>query len=431
MQFDVINLLELNEIYKGVRMYIKFSTAICKGKDAKTVSEEAVKIAKNKLGNIPINLSIVYCSSDYDYKTVVETIRVLTDNAPLIGASTAGEFNEEKSMNGSIALGFLSSDEIKFHTALIRNLKNDPEESIRKIISNIPDGFMDCSYLTAIMLFDGLTGLGEEIAILTSYIFEQIHNKKVKLIGGLAGDDMKFKETFVFSDDNVDSNAMSICLLSSNIPLFTSVKHGHKPLSKLLTVTKAKGNTVFEIDGKPAWKIWWEEISEAFNKRNMHFKNIDDSTQKTLLLGNYELGLYSNEEKEYKIRFPQAVNDDDSISFACGIAEGSVFRIMDGSSKENQINVAREVVEIAKLEAEKEGITEFSGLLVFECGVRLKLLGKDFYKSVENYKKSLPDVPVLGFETYGEIRMEPGKFSGFHNTTSVILLLPKITNTDK
>ena len=34
-------------------------------------------------------------------------------------------------------------------------------------------------------------------------------------------------------------------------------------------------------------------------------------------------------------------------------------------------------------------------------------------------------IPMLGWETYGEIRLEPGQFSGFHNTTSVVLLLPK------
>ena len=34
------------------------------------------------------------------------------------------------------------------------------------------------------------------------------------------------------------------------------------------------------------------------------------------------------------------------------------------------------------------------------------------------------DIPIHGFETYGEICMDPNQFSGFHNTTTVIALIP-------
>ena len=33
--------------------------------------------------------------------------------------------------------------------------------------------------------------------------------------------------------------------------------------------------------------------------------------------------------------------------------------------------------------------------------------------------------PLAGFETYGEIALDAGDMSGFHNTTTVVLALPR------
>ncbi|MCK4420699.1 FIST C-terminal domain-containing protein [candidate division WOR-3 bacterium] len=407
-------------------MGTKLATGLSKGENGAVAAKEAVLQAKKKLGKGRVDLSIVYSSSKYDYQEVVDAVRKATNNAPLVGASSAGEFTEERVEKGSVAVGLLSSDDIKIFTALAEGIKQDTEAAIKEIAAKLPGNVEDYPYFTVIFLIDGLAGVGEEIAILASYIFEQVFNRKIKLIGGCAGDDMRFEKTFVFSNDIVATNAASMCLLASRMPLFTAVKHGHTPMSKPLRVTKAKSNVVYEIDGRSAWEVWKEETAEAVKKRGIDIEKLDKSSLIELVLGNYELGLPSEKEGEYKIRLPLNINDDGSLSFSCGIAEGSVFRIMDGSDTNNQINAAGEAVRIARHSAENEGFLDFTGLLVFECGVRLMLLGDEFYKSVEQYKKALPDIPILGFETYGEIRMEPGQFSGFHNTTSVILLLPKV-----
>ena len=36
----------------------------------------------------------------------------------------------------------------------------------------------------------------------------------------------------------------------------------------------------------------------------------------------------------------------------------------------------------------------------------------------------LGGAPIAGFETYGEIAMDLGQSSGFHNTTTVVLAFP-------
>ena len=406
-------------------MTTKLTTGISKGADSEKVAKEAVVQAKAKLGGDQVDFSMVYCSSKYDYQKVVNAVRAATNKAPLIGCSTAGEFTEDKVGKGSIAVGLISSDEIKFFTAIAEGIREDPERVVRSLANKLPGKVGGYPDLSAILLVDGLAGLGEEIAVLASQVFDQVFAEKVRFVGGAAGDDMQLKETFVFSGDRVATNAASICLLASKMPLFTAAKHGHTPLCGPLKITKAEGNRLYEIDGKPAWEVWKEETAQAARKEGIDIEQLKTPAEIAQFFTNYILGLVTEKEGEYKIRWPTSINDDGSLNFSCGIVEGATFYIMDGSDLEKQVNVVEEAARIAKQSAENAGYSDFAGILAFDCAVRQVMLGDRFSEAVDGFKKVLPGVPMLGWETYGEIRLEPGQFSGFHNTTSVVMLMPQ------
>ena len=402
-------------------METTLATGLGKATDSTAAALEAVLQAKEKLGNSRIDLSIVYSSSEYDHREVVDAVRGATNNAPLIGASSSGEFTEKIVESGSVVVGLLSSDDIKVFTALAEGVKENPEAAIKEVIAKLHDNVEGYPHLTAILLIDGLSGSGEEVTLLASYLF----NKELRIIGGMAGDDFKMEKTFVFSDDKVCTNALSICLLASKMPLFTGIKHGHNPLSRALKVTKAKGNVLYEINNKPAWEMWKNETAENAKKRGIDVGKLTTPDEIAQYFTNYMLGLKTEKEGEYKARWPSSINEDYSLNFACGIAEGAVFHIMDCSNLDDQVNAAEEAAKMARRSAENAGYSEFAGILVFDCAHRQLILGDRFLEAVDRFKKVLPGVPMLGWETYGEIRMEPGQFSGFHNSTSVVLLLPK------
>lgn len=64
---------------------------------------------------------------------------------------------------------------------------------------------------------------------------------------------------------------------------------------------------------------------------------------------------------------------------------------------------------------------------MFDCACRKLLLGEQFVSAVHNISQELGDVPVAGFESYGEIALTDGEMSGFHNTTTVLLAFPNDT----
>jgi len=368
-------------------MATTLATGLCGGENGALAAKDAVAQAKEKLG------------------------RTRTGNAPLIGASTAGEFTEDGVDKGNVAVGLLSSDDIKVFTAIAGGVKKDTEAAIKEVIAKLPGKVKGYPNLTAILIADGLSGMGERVALLASYLF----GKGLGIVGGMAGDDFKMGKTFVFSDGNVRTDAIGVCLLASKMPLFTGVKHGHTPVSRELKATRTEGNVLYEINDMPAWAAWKQETAETARKVGIDVNQLKTPAE----IAQFE------KKGEYKIRWPVSANEDGSLNFACDIAEGAIFRIMDGSNLEDQIDAAEGAAMMAKRSAEDAGYREFAGILVFDCAHRQLILGDRFSESVDRFKKVLPGVPLLGWETYGEIRMEPGQFSGFHNTTAVVLLLPK------
>ncbi|OGB76671.1 hypothetical protein A2476_03500 [candidate division CPR3 bacterium RIFOXYC2_FULL_35_7] len=263
---------------------------------------------------------------------------------------------------------------------------------------------------------DGLAGKGEEIAIAAVNALDI----ETKLVGGAAGDDLKFKQTFVFCNDLVLADAVSICVIDSKTPFYTGVKHGHIVLSETLQVTKSQGSVLFEIDNRPAWEVWQEKTAVDASKKGIDVHKLNETTEIGNHLICYEMGIPMGND-DYKIRVPLSKNKDGSLNFACTIPQGLSFNIMK-SVKEKQTESANKAVSLALSEVPEN--TAIAGALIFDCVCRGLILGNDFYMAVDEFKKVLGKIPLSGFETYGEVCYVKGEFSGFHNTTSVVFLLP-------
>ena len=181
-----------------------------------------------------------------------------------------------------------------------------------------------------------------------------------------------------------------------------------------MTVTKAEGNVVHELDGRPAWDVWRDATRAMAAEQGIDLDAIEQADAGAALL-RYEAALEAG--NAWKIRAPLSASPDGAIHFACGLPEGAVIRFTE-SSHDDQINSARAA---ARQAAAQIGGAPIAGALVFDCICRKLILGDEFAVAVQTMSEALGGVPVAGFETYGEIALEAGDLSGFHNTTSVVL----------
>lgn len=396
-------------------MGTKFSTAIDKGTDSYTTGKKVAQEALNKLGATKADLAVVYASSKYDYTQVLKGVNDVTGNSLLIGCSSAGEFNETRADKESVVCGLLASDTHKFFAGLGTGLKADPVAAVNMAKTDLPETLNGYAHKSAILHIDGLAGNGEEASLagLSELGMDMI------LSGGAAGDDLQFKETKVFLNNKILSDAVNVCVMFSKKPVAIGVKHGHSPISGPMTITKAQANVVYEIDGKKAFDVWKDAVKEELNKTGVDVNSLQDPTKIGSLLIQYEAGLETG--GDYKIRVPLSAGEDGALNFACTMVEGSVMRVCK-SPQEDQIKSARTAAELA---LKAVGNVKLAGALVFDCVCRSLILDNRFFEGIQAVKSVIGNIPIIGFETYGEIGLVPGQLSGFHNTTTVVLLIPE------
>ncbi|MCD4814466.1 FIST C-terminal domain-containing protein [bacterium] len=398
-------------------MGLKMATAIGSETDAGILGSKLAKEAKAGLEGQDAGFVMVLSSIKYDYKTLVQAIRAELKDVPLIGCTTAGEFTEKAVVKESVTLVLFSKcEEYAYHVGMATGLHDDTESCVKKVIDAVPGKNSDLPNRSAIMLIDGLAGRGEEAVMAAMSIL----GSNVSLAGGAAGDDLGFKQTFVFCNDDITSDSVVMCVIDSKSPAGIGSKHGHSPVTDQLTVTKATENVLFEVDGKPAWDVWKDRIREEAKIEGIDVDNLEKASEIGSVLIRYEMGLAT--AAEYKVRVPLSKNDDGSLNFACTIPEGAKFKIMK-SPKQDQIDSAKQA---AKNAFEQMQGKKLAGALIFDCVCRGIILGDDFEKGIKEMVGILGDIPLIGFETYGEICRRSGQFSGFHNTTSVVMLLPEV-----
>ena len=237
----------------------------------------------------------------------------------------------------------------------------------------------------------------------------------IPYVGGSAADALALEETHVFVDDEVVSDAIGLGLIVSEKPFGLAVQHGHEPIAGPMVATDTEAGTIAELDGDPALDAYRAAVREP--AREHYGIDVDDLGAGELqqLLTFFEFGIRTGED-DYKVRWPGLTPDTSGpLVFPGTIPQGTELYVMH-SPKAAQISSAREAgrTAVESLDGHRP-----AGALVFDCACRGAILGEEFDEAV-----AAMGAPLAGFETYGEVNLQPGEMRGFHNTTSSILLFP-------
>jgi hypothetical protein len=385
-----------------------YSNASDAGQAGRQAAEQAVKA----LGRDRVDLVLVFAASTYAYKPLLAGVRALTGSAPLIGCTSAGEFTHANIGHKSVAVMLISSEDMRFKIGLGPGVKGDQAGAVRQALAGYDSEARAAraeglGHATIMVLSDGLAGRGEDLV-------DAIHMSAplAQIVGGAAADDAKFERTDVFFGDDHQTDAMVVARIYSKLPIAVGVAHGLKSGSTSMVVTKADANVIQEIDGKPAIQAY-----ERFAQQ--HGRSFVGSEREAFMI-THEIGMLTP-GGEYKIRAPLKANPDGSIVMAAEVPAGASCAIMVGS-KEGLVSAAESAARsaIANL-----GVARPAGVLSFDCICRRIFLGDEYRQQVDAFRRVVGEsVPIVGWETYGEIALTPNQHSGWHNSTSVVAILP-------
>lgn len=346
-------------------------------------AEAAIEELAGQLAGQAYALVVFFSADSFDLPALAQGMR-RTFPAPtsLIGCTTAGEIGLSGYQNDSVvAIGF-PADDFAAATAVIPDLasfnmtecRQRVEEALRQATWQREAGGFEDSL--AFLLVDGLSLREEAVGQAV-----QLMLGKVPVIGGSAGDSLRFRQTQVFHEDRVLDNAAVLAILSTNIP-FRIVKTQHferTDVRMVVTEARPQQRIVTEINGFPAAIEYARIVGIPLDSLSpMAFA----AYPVVVRIGGHEY-----------VRSIQKVNPDNSLSFYCAIDRGIVLSRANGLDALDNLEQALDAVasEIGPLQA------------VLACDCILRNLEFRQRNQVETISRALRERHVIGFSTFGEL----------------------------
>jgi hypothetical protein len=365
------------------------------------------KIIEEFAGHAPDAL-IVFASSRHDYSQLLRAIKEACHPKVMVGCSSAGEFTCEAQGESSASVVALKSSEMKFTVGVGHHLRVDRQAAAREMVSSFK-GLVNHKYLfrSALVLTDALAGyaddLIEELNLLTAGTY--------MLFGGGAGDDAQFTRTHVFHDTEAIPDAAVALEILSNKPLGIGVSHGWIPASEPMRVTEADGMRLISLNAAPAIEVFQDHAATTGQSLDLH-------NPVPFFLHNI-IGIDTG--NGHKLRVPLSVNEDGSVTCAADIPQGATAHIMSATGVSSA-----EAAESATTDALKQlNGHQPKVALFFDCVATRLRMGQEFGIEMEALKKVLGTTKYAGCNTYGQIARAERQFSGFHNCTAVVCVIPE------
>lgn len=318
-------------------------------------------------------------------KNRFDEIRSWYPKSHIIIASTAGEIIKTEVSDDTLVLTAIKFEKttLQFAEANIKEAE-ESESAGKKLAVLLPKEEL----IHAMIFSDGLFVNGT--ALVKGLLSELPPN--VSVTGGLVGDGSRFKETLVGLDKMPEQKKLVIVgFYGSSIKIGYGSLGGWDSFGIARIITKSKGNVLYELDGKPALKIYKEYLGDMA-------KDLPASG----LLFPLSLKIKTEKGKEVEVvRTILAVDEKaQSMTFAGDMPEGVVARLMkanfdrlvDGASGAASMS-------IESLDNEKAELA----ILISCIGRKLVLKERIEDEIVAVQEKIGSQAAIIGFYSYGEI----------------------------
>jgi hypothetical protein len=374
-----------------------------KAKSIKGRSPEDIQSAllQSMDNNFRPTLAIVFISIKQDRNAVCEILN--KEGIDILGATSSGEFIDGHQSEGEIVIMLLDLNKteycILFEDIGDRNIDDAAASMVKAALQKFrKPAFILCTTLIAA---DGKMLDGESLI----RKIEKELGPEVNLFGGMAGDDISFTGTYVFTKNrSTDYGMVALVLNEEKISIHGMAISGWKPMGIIRTITKSEDNLIYTIDDQPALEIYLRFLGEDRS-------SADDQVSFFESIGIHYPFQIEREGREPKMCAPIGY-DKEKKALICEseVPQGSRFRF----STPPDFDIIETVVGKAK---ELKNETNAEAEALFSCAGRLGALGPMAQEENEGLY-NIWKAPMAGFYTYGEFgRAINGKHE-FHSTTN-------------
>ncbi len=324
---------------------------------------------------------LFFCSPDYDLDVLAGELGGLFAGVELLGCTTAGEIGpagyREHSISGASfgCAGFVAV------SGRIDCLQRFEIEGGRVLAQKVLEGLAareataGAGSCFGFLLIDGMSVREEPVTrALQSAL------GRIPLIGGSAGDGLRFASTYVYSEGAFRSDRAVLMVVSTSLPFRTFKTQHFVPTDRRMVVTGAdpEHRVVSEIDGWPAAEGYARLVGVRVEDLD---PNCFASRPLVVLIGGSSY-----------VRSIQQANADGSLTFFCAIDEGAVLRAARGEDLVEDLG--------RTLAGLRDELGELQLVLGCDCILRrLEVVQRGTRDRVEALVR---ENNVVGFSSYGE-----------------------------
>lgn len=348
--------------------------------DAGALEEFAGELARQATLADAELASIFFSQDCFDAQDIADAIARHAPGLRYAGCSTAGEITPIGYAEGRILAMLFPADRFKASAILIENIGETRMEDVVGHVDALRGAFEGADRTHAgemfgVLLIDGLSRAEEAI---TSALYWSLDD--IPLVGGSAGDNMRFDRTTLIHNGKVATDCAIVILVRSTVPFHIFKTENFNPTDQKLVVTASDpdNRTVHEINAEPAAEAYAAAIG------------IDSGSLTPMSFASYPVVVRVG--GEYYCRSIQKLNDDGSLSFFCAIDNGIVLTIAEPMG---MVESTRE-----KLREVTDHLGGIDVILGFDCVLRrLDAENRQSFAAISTlYKEN----NIIGFGTYGE-----------------------------
>lgn len=375
-------------------------------------------------------LVLAFGSIHHNHQELHKGICTQVDSKVLLGSSSYAEISPVGVSRGTIVvLGlYLPGARANFGQVHDYTTEENLGAELSRSLGNEALGSQD--FYNLLLTLRGIGTGGEEFL----NILQRIVGKAV-IFGGLAGCDYDlgmshpdFWKSYQYLDDGVSplgARAANLALPVGDYKPAFGFAHGWTPVGPSVTITKAVGAEVFEVDGIPVFEFYRQFLGNTDSQ-----KFFEGMIQRYA----FSVEMEYSEQHCSVVRLPVICNfDKGSITyFPLQDLQGVEVRLLHGDRR-GVLNGARVAAERCK-----EALGGMKPAVIFNisCCTRAVILHSRVNAEVEAIQKVFgEDIPVIGFYSGGEIFPylnhyedvispdNPLGFSHYHATTVGVLAL--------
>ncbi len=353
-------------------------------------------------------IAIVFISVSQDRKAVCEILD--KEGIDILGATSSGEFINGHQSEGEIAIMLLDLKKDEYSILYEDIGERSLEDAATTLAKNVVQEFDSPALILCSTLLTAEGKLLEGETLIRT--IEKVVGPQVSMYGGMAGDDISFTGTYVFTNKKAtDYGMVALVLDEDKVELHGMAISGWKPMGVSRKITKSEDNLIYTIDDRPALEMY------------LRFLGMDISSADDQVIFFDSVGVHYPFQVERENREPMMCNpigyDKEKRALICeaNVLQGSTFRF----STPPDFDIIETVLGKA-MDLKNETNAEAEALLIFSCAGRLKALGP----MAEEENEGLYNVwkaPMAGFYTYGEFGKAINGKHEFHSTTCCWVVL--------